>query len=66
MSSNGLPISSGSRRTFFVRPVGANLKIPSDLLGLTPLEYRQGTELPVALAPLCNDIRKAIAQAGPR
>jgi predicted nucleotide-binding protein len=56
----------GRRRTFFVRPVGANLKIPSDLLGLTPLEYGQGTDLPVVLAPLCNDIRKAIAQAGPR
>ena len=49
------------RRTFFVIPTGLNLKIPSDLLGVTPLQYDPGK-----LANLSESILKLIMNAGPK
>ncbi len=49
------------RRTFFVIPTGLNLKIPSDLLGVTPLQYDPGK-----LANLSESILKLIVNAGPK
>ncbi len=50
------------KRTILVQPRGADLKIPSDLLGLTPIEYLPGKpeDLPANIAPVCDDIRKLV------
>jgi predicted nucleotide-binding protein len=55
-------------RTFLVLPRGADLKIPSDLMGLTPLEYSDGSpgDLPSRIGPVCNDLRMIINSKGPK
>lgn len=55
-------------RTFVVRPRGVDIKVPSDLLGVTPLEYAIGETdtLTPRIAPVCTELRKAILSAGPR
>ncbi len=58
----------GRTRTFLLQPRGVNLKLPTDLLGITPLTYNLGPEkdLSAAVAPACNRIRAAIMKTGPR
>ena len=53
-------------RTFLVVPRDADVKIPSDLVGLTPLTYRPELEPTNAVAGVCNEMRKLIARIGPR
>lgn len=51
------------QRTFFAVPIGMkDLKIPSDLLGVTPLSYKLGEpeDLPYSVGPMCDEIRKII------
>jgi predicted nucleotide-binding protein len=57
----------GRERTLIVKPRGANIKMPSDLLGFTPLEYAEGSPDTLAsrVASVCNDIRKAVQSLGP-
>ena len=57
----------GKERAFIVKPRGANIKMPSDLLGFTPLEYAEGAPntLTSRIAPVCNDIRKTVQSLGP-
>jgi predicted nucleotide-binding protein len=57
----------GRERTFIVKPRGVSIKMPSDLLGFTPLEYAEGAPETLAsrIAPVCNDIRKTIQSLGP-
>jgi predicted nucleotide-binding protein len=65
----GLFMGSLSRkRTFLVVPNGVDVKIPSDLLGLTQLRYTIGTDgnLVAALSPLCEDLRDIVARLGVR
>jgi CRP/FNR family cyclic AMP-dependent transcriptional regulator len=53
----------GRERTFFVVQHGMQLKIPSDLLGVTPLEYVHDSNplnLQSRIGPMCTDIRRAI------
>lgn len=55
-------------RTFYVTPRRAKIKIPSDLLGLTPLTYKKPgnpSDLRSALGPVCSKIRERIQQLGP-
>jgi CRP/FNR family cyclic AMP-dependent transcriptional regulator len=54
------------QRTFIVRPRGADLKVPSDLLGLKPLEYANGepNTLSDRIAPVCHELRKIINVKG--
>ena len=54
------------RRTFMVVPRGCNIKIPTDLLGLIPLDYRIGNsiDLPALLGPTCNELRRIIQKIG--
>jgi CRP/FNR family cyclic AMP-dependent transcriptional regulator len=64
----GLFMGSLSRkRTFLAVPQGADIKIPSDLLGLTQLRYppllAQG-DLAGSLSPLCDDLRRIIVGLG--
>ncbi len=58
----------GRERTFVVSPRGVDIKIPSDLLGVTPLEYVQGApeSLTSRIAPVANELRKIIISRGPR
>ncbi len=57
----------GRERTFIVRPRKANIKIPTDLLGVTPVTFDdtkpswQETEIPIA----SNEIRTQIVKLGP-
>ncbi len=56
------------RRTFLLTPKGAEVKIPSDLLGLTPLSYAPGGvgDLPKKLEAACGELRKRIQELGPK
>jgi len=55
-------------RTFMVIPRGSDLKIPSDLLGLTPLEYIPGTRdhLRQGLTVALEELRRSIVRQGAR
>lgn len=54
------------QRTFMIVPRGREVKIPTDLLGLTPLDYKTGNsdDLPDLLGPVCNSLRRAINESG--
>jgi CRP/FNR family transcriptional regulator, cyclic AMP receptor protein len=65
----GMLVSAlGKARTFIVKPKSKPLKIPSDLLGVTPIEYELEEKdlIESKLAPVCNTIRKAIKKLGPK
>ena len=53
-------------RTFVIVPRGCNIKIPTDLLGLIPLDYKIGNsiDLPALLGPACNELRCIIKEVG--
>ena len=57
----------GRQRTFIVSPRKTDIKIPTDLLGVTPLSFDntkpswQEAEIPI----VSNEIRKLIKKAGP-
>lgn len=55
-------------RTLFIKPRGQDLKIPTDLLGLTPLEYvaDDPANLVSLLGPACSEIRKLVETIGPK
>ena len=58
----------GHSRTFLVYPRGIDIKIPTDLEGITAVTYESGPqfELKCAVAPACLQLRKQILSAGPR
>ena len=56
----------GRRRSFLVVPRELEIKIPTDLLGLTPISYTSSLKLPDALTPVCEEIVKAVTVAGAR
>ena len=58
----------GHSRTFLVYPHGIDIKLPTDLKGLTALTYKSGPrcELKSAVAPTCLQLRKQVLAAGPR
>jgi CRP/FNR family transcriptional regulator, cyclic AMP receptor protein len=59
----------GRERTYLVKPRGADLKLPSDLFGVTPLDYDpRGTadDLRARLGPVISGILKAIKRLGPK
>jgi CRP/FNR family cyclic AMP-dependent transcriptional regulator len=55
-------------RTFIVKEQSADVKVPTDLLGITPLTYvyRGGGHLAAAIAPVCTELRKVINNLGVR
>jgi predicted nucleotide-binding protein len=55
-------------RVFLVKEHNSDAKIPSDLLGITPVTYvmTASSSLEAAIAPACNEIRKAIMKLGVR
>ncbi len=52
----------GRKRAFLVRPRGVELKIPTDLLGITPIDYKADdpANLAVHLSPVCTQIKQAV------
>ena len=59
--------SIGKDRCFIVKPRGADLHIPTDLLGLTPADYeasRSDNNLAAAVNAPCTLIRKQVASLG--
>ncbi|MGJ8654647.1 MAG: TIR domain-containing protein [Opitutaceae bacterium] len=63
----GMLIGSLSRnRAFLVQPLGVELKIPTDIMGLTPLTYSIGDDddLDSNLAPVCEELRREISKKG--
>lgn len=57
----------GRERTFVVRPRGGELKIPSDLAGLTTAHYdwpREDGNQTAAVGPACDSIREGIRRLG--
>ena len=56
----------GRTRTVLMQPAGAEIKLPSDLGGLTAISYRtaKDTDLPAAMAPACNQIRTLVKRLG--
>ena len=59
--------SVGRNRTFLLRARGANLKIPSDLHGIVPLEYDPDNAKPLSdrVASAADGLRRIIAKLGP-
>jgi CRP/FNR family transcriptional regulator, cyclic AMP receptor protein len=55
-------------RTFIVKEQNTDVKIPTDILGVTPLTYiySGGSNLSAAVAPVCTELRKAISNLGVR
>ena len=53
-------------RTFMVIPRGCDIKIPTDLLGLTPLDYRfeDSDNFVSLLGPACDQLRDIIHKIG--
>ena len=65
----GLAMGALSReRTFMVYEQGLDIKIPSDLLGVTPMTYRDGAAntLATRIAPVDTQIRLEVEEKGPK
>jgi hypothetical protein len=57
----------GKRRCFIVMPDNVDLRIPTDLIGVTPATYsgeRDFNEIVAALGPACHEIRQAMRIQG--
>ncbi|WP_076421214.1 nucleotide-binding protein [Colwellia sp. UCD-KL20] len=57
----------GKRRCFIVMPDNIDLRIPTDLVGVTPAKYsgeRDKAEIAAALGPACHEIRTAMKLQG--
>ena len=55
-------------RILILKPRGSDLKIPTDLIGLTPLEFDADHtgNLASSLGPICSHIRKRVTKIGAR
>lgn len=58
----------GRRRAFLMEPRDVDLKLPSDLAGLTTIPYRyvKGKDAEHHIAPACAKLREMILAAGPK
>lgn len=56
----------GRERVFMVKDAGVDLKIPSDLTGVTPITYTRhaGTTLADVATTVCTELRRVIASKG--
>lgn len=57
----------GRKRSFLLEPRGEEVKLPSDLKGITTIPYRpaSGKDAPAVLGPACNKMREIILDLGP-
>jgi len=55
-------------RSFIIKDQHADIKIPTDLLGVTPITYvsKPGEDLSSAVATICHELRKVIKLVGVR
>jgi len=55
-------------RTFIIKEHRTDVKIPTDLLGVSPITYvhRDGMDLSVSVASVCTELRKVIKNLGVR
>lgn len=55
-------------RTILIHPKIKDLKLPSDLQGLTLIPYEHGDELTISarIAPVCNKVREVVKRLGVR
>lgn len=54
-------------RTFIIQERDTDIKVPTDLLNITPITYiDKGGDLTIAVAPACTEIRKAVQKVGPK
>ena len=61
----GMAIGALTRhRTIILTERGVHSKIPTDLLGLTPLTFERRNPLSAAVEPACNAIRERMADIG--
>jgi CRP/FNR family cyclic AMP-dependent transcriptional regulator len=58
----------GRDRTYIVKPRGVDIKLPTDLLGITPIEYAEGTFDTIAarIGPICSVVRNSVLTLGPK
>lgn len=58
----------GRRRAFLMEPRDVDLKLPSDLAGLTTIPYRyvKGKDAEHYIAPACAKLRELVMAAGPK
>ncbi len=56
------------RRTFIIKEQKADLKIPTDLLGITPISYvdHGSTNFAAILGPVCTELRNVVSELGCR
>jgi CRP/FNR family transcriptional regulator, cyclic AMP receptor protein len=56
----------GRARAILMEPRGEDVKLPSDLKGITtiPYKYAEGCDLSVAMSPACNRLRNHINRLG--
>ena len=56
----------GRERVFMVQEVGVDLKIPSDLTGVSPITYKRknGGTMAEAIGPACTELLGMIAAKG--
>lgn len=57
----------GRARAILMEPRGEDVKLPSDLAGITTIGYKvaNGRDLAAAIAPACNKLRNHINKLGP-
>ncbi len=56
----------GRQRSFLVEPRGEEVKLPSDLSGITAIPYKYDpSDLAATMGPACNRIRTIIKELGP-
>lgn len=53
-------------RTFIIKEHASEIKIPTDLLNITPITYVNGRDVSTSLAPVCTEIKKIIRTIGPK
>ncbi|MBP0631980.1 TIR domain-containing protein [Cupriavidus sp. AcVe19-1a] len=58
----------GVERTFIVHPRGVDIKIPTDIMGITCITYAEGSvdSLESRIAPVCTQLHRLINEKGPR
>lgn len=58
----------GRMRSFLLEPRGDEVRLPSDLTGLTTIGYRLAAckDMAVSLGPACNQLRDIFNELGPR
>lgn len=56
----------GRERAFLVTPAGVDIKIPSDLAGVTPISFQPEPQddLAARLGPVCSDLKKLVEKLG--